>query len=116
MVDWARTRRVTIRQLAEARRRLAIAEDGLAAAQATVRQADSRFAAASDHVSEAERVLDQARAGRTQVRRERYAACQAHERASLAVTLLLRQVREITQRLDRISTNQASGPAIAPRA
>jgi chromosome segregation ATPase len=106
MVDWARTRRVTTRQLADACRRVAGPEEALAQAQATVSQAESRHAAASNRVSDAQRALDEARAGRTQARRGRHAARQAHERASVTVTLLRRQVSEITERLDRISGDQ----------
>jgi chromosome segregation ATPase len=95
----ARGRREALRQLNDLRRRLAAAQDGLAGAQATVKRAEAAFDAASDRFAEAERALDAARAERAQARRDRYAAQQAHDRASTAVERLQRRARELSDRL-----------------
>ena len=46
-------------------------------------------------------MLDQAREERAQARRERYAARQAHKRASVTADRLARRVRDLAERLDR---------------
>jgi exonuclease VII small subunit len=61
MVSGARGRRETIRQLADLRRRLAVAEDALADSVAAMKRAEEAYDTASDHFDAAERVLDAAR-------------------------------------------------------
>jgi uncharacterized protein (DUF3084 family) len=105
----ARDRREAIRQLNELRRRLTAAQDMLADAQVTMKRAEAAFDAASDRSAEAESALDAARAERAQARRDRYAAQQAHERASTAVDRLERRVRELSDRLGGMSALMLGG-------
>jgi uncharacterized protein (DUF3084 family) len=94
----ARGRREAIRQLSELRRRLVAAQDALAGAQATAQRAETAFEAASEDFAEAEGALDAARERRAHMRRERYAARQARERAAAIVARLEGRVRELSDR------------------
>jgi hypothetical protein len=55
VVDWARVRRVTRRQLAEVRRELGAAEAALAEAQAALKEVEGEYDAANDQIAAAER-------------------------------------------------------------
>jgi chromosome segregation ATPase len=98
-----------MQQLADARRRLATAEDTQAETQAALKDAEGEYDAAADRVTAAERALDDAMADRGQALRKRYTARQAHERASAAVARLQRRVDDISGRLDRMPLT--TGPA-----
>ena len=101
MVDWARARRETIRQLAALHRKLAAAQAVLADAQATLTRTETAFDAANDQVTRTETALEVARTERAQARDERYAARQAHQRASTAVERLQRRADQMSERLNR---------------
>ena len=103
VADSAQERREAIRQLADLRRRQAVAEDALADALAAMKQAEGAFDAASDRFDAAERALDAAREERAQARRGRYAARQAYDRADTTADRLARRVRELAERLDRLA-------------
>jgi pimeloyl-ACP methyl ester carboxylesterase len=72
------------------------------AAEASLKQAHTRFDAADDQVAPAEDALHAAYADREAARRERFAARQAHERASAVVERLQRRVSELTDRLAKM--------------
>lgn len=102
VVDWARARRETIRQLTGLHRKLAAAQTALAGTQITLTQAEAAFDAAGERVAQAENTLDAARAEHAQARQQRYAARQAYARASTAVERLQRQVDQVSERLNRM--------------
>jgi chromosome segregation ATPase len=102
VMDQAGVRRQAGQQLADVRRRLAAAEDTETGTRAALKDAEAEYDAASDRVAAAERALDEARADRGQALRTRYAARQAHERASALAERLQRRVDEISGRLDRM--------------
>lgn len=80
--------------LAGLRRGLGAAEDALADALAAMKRAEEAFDAASDRFDAAERALDDPREDRAQAPRDRYAARQAYERASVTADQLQRRVTE----------------------
>src|SRR5260370_309548 len=72
--------------------------------------------AASDRFGAAERALDTGREERAQARDERYAARQAHERATTVGDRLQRRVAELSERLDRMSSLRGARPVPMPAA
>jgi hypothetical protein len=77
-----------MRQLADLRRRLAAAEDVRADALANMKRAEEFDAANED---------------RAQAPTARYAARQAHQRASTTLDRLQRRVRELAERMDKLT-------------
>ena len=91
-------RREAMRQLADLRRRLEAAEGALTDGLAAMKHAEAAFDAADDRFTAAEHALARVREERAQSRRDRYAARQAHERASVTADRLARRVRELSER------------------
>ncbi len=97
-----RARRNAQRRLADLRRPLATAEQELSSVQNTVTRAERRFDLADRDVAEAEQAFEAARAERKQARRQRCTARQARDRPNTTVHRIKRQVRELSERLDRM--------------